>query len=388
MKLKKMLLVILLMSCGATFITPLFPIYSEHYHLNSLQITILFAVYAAFLLPTLLIVGAKGSSWGLKNVVRISIWLSIASTLFFLASTNIWMVFVGRILEGIAYGAFTGTAVAFLINQTNPKETSKALKYSGVTVLVGFGLGPAIAAFFLQYIPIQQLRLPFWILLALLTISIILLETLKKDVVTSEQKRRINKISLGVPKNIRSHFWSMSGLPIFTVFTIQGIAFALIPSFVKNVIHSSNLFITGLIFFVLLGGAALAQFIPRPIQPVTRIRIGILLLGVGAWLIVTSGITSSLSLLWIGIIIQALGGGWTFQNALFFASQLPEVEDRPRVISAFYLCAYSGFIVPVIGVGALTQIFNLNLALVVLNLFASLIIIYVMIYSVRFKRVT
>ncbi|MGM0827675.1 MAG: MFS transporter [Bacillota bacterium] len=381
-----MLLVSLLMSSGATFITPLFPLYSETYQLNSLQITILFAIYAAFLLPTLFITGDKGSTWGLKRVVRISIWISITSTLFFLGSQNAWMLYVARLLEGIAYGAFTGTAVAFLMKQTPPNKVSAALKLSGVTILVGFGLGPAIAGLILQYIHLQPLRLPFWILLVLLIISLILLETIPKDVVSFDQKRVKAKVSFGVPSNIRSQFWSMVGLPIFTVFAIQGIAFALIPNFVKNVIQTTNLSVSGLIIFVLLSGAAFAQLIPWPSHPVTRIRFGILLLAIGSWVIVSSGLSSSLPLLWTGIVIQAIGGGWTFQIALRFAGQLPEPEARPRVISAFYFCAYSGFIVPVIGVGALTQFFNLNLSLIVLNLFAALIVVYVLIYSVKFNR--
>ncbi|WP_269765892.1 MFS transporter [Domibacillus aminovorans] len=381
-----MLLVSLLMSSGTTFITPLFPLYSETYQLNSLQITILFAIYAAFLLPTLFVTGDKGSTWGLKRVVRISIWISIISTLFFLGCINAWMLYVARLLEGIAYGAFTGTAVAFLMKQTPPNKVSTALKLSGVTVLVGFGLGPAIAGLILQYIHLQPLRLPFWILIVLLIVSLILLETIPKDVVSLEQIRIKTKISLGVPSNIRSHFWSMVGLPIFTVFTITGIALSLIPTFVKNVIHTSNLSVSGLIIFVLLSGAALAQFIPWLSHPVTRIRFGILFLAIGSWVIVSSGLTSSLPLLWTGIFIQSIGGGWTFQIALRFAGQLPEPEARPRVISAFYLCAYSGFIVPVIGVGVLTQFFNLNLSLIVLNLFAALIVVYVLMYSVKFNH--
>ncbi|MGM0835364.1 MAG: MFS transporter [Bacillota bacterium] len=381
-----MLLVSLLMSSGATFITPLFPLYSETYQLNSLHITILFAIYAAFLLPTLFVAGEKGSTLGLKMVVRISIWISITSTLFFLGSQSAWMLYVARLLEGIAYGAFTGTAVAFLMKQTPPNKVSTALKLSGITILVGFGLGPAIAGLILQYLQWQPLRLPFWILLVLLIVSLIVLETIPKDVISHEQKCVKTKLSFGVPSNIRSHFWSMVGLPIFTVFTIQGIAFSLIPNFVKNVIQTSNLSVSGLIIFVLLSGAALAQFIPLPSHPVTRIRFGILLLAIGSWVIVSSGLTSSLSLLWTGIIIQSIGGGWTFQIALRFAGQLPEPKARPRVISAFYLCAYSGFIVPVIGVGALTKFFNLNISLTVLNLFAALIVIYVLMYSVRFNR--
>ncbi|WP_404324480.1 MFS transporter [Cytobacillus firmus] len=381
-----MLLVSLLMSCGATFITPLFPLYSEAYQLNSLQITILFAIYAAFLLPALFIAGEKGSTWGLKRVVRFSIWISIASTLFFLTGNDSWMLYVARSLEGIAYGAFTGTAAAFLMKQTLPSQIGAALKLSGVTILIGFGLGPAIAGLILQYIHFQPLQLPFWILLVLLIISLIVLESIPKDAVSIEQKRVKTKISLGVPDNIRSPFISMAGLPIFTVFTIQGIAFALIPNFVKNVIHTSNLAVSGLIIFVLLSGAALAQFIPWPSHPITRMRFGILLLAIGSWVIVSSGLTSSLQLLWTGIFIQSIGGGWTFQMALRLAGQLPEPKERARVISVFYLCAYSGFIVPVIGVGALTQFFSLNHSLIVLNLFAAFIVIYVLLYSVKFNR--
>jgi MFS family permease len=382
---KRMLWVVLIMSIGATFITPLFPLYSEHYHLKSLQITILFAIYAIFLLPTLFVVGARGSAWGLKRVLRSSVWISIASTMLLLGSFDVWMLYAARILEGIAYGAFTGTAVAFLIKQTSSNKVSTAVKLSGVTVLIGFGLGPAIAGLVLQYLHLQLLRLPFWFLFVLLISSLVILESLPKHE-DSVQNSNMTKISLGVPSNIRSHFWSFIGLPIFTVFTIQGIGLSLIPSFVKNVIHTSNLSVSGLLILLLLGGASLSQFIPWPSNPVTRIRVGILLLAIGSWGIVYSGQTSSLFLLWVASFIQAIGSGWTFQVTLRLASFLPKPEERPRVISAFYFCGYSGFIVPIVGVGVLTQFFNLNFSLIVLNLFASLIIIYIMIYSIKFNH--
>lgn len=383
---KKMLWVVLMMSCGATFISSLFPLYGEHFRLNSLEITILFAVYAAVLLPTLLIVGARGSAWGLKRVLRWSIWISIASTLLFIVSPNVWMLYGARIMEGIAYGAFTGTASAFLLKQTTPNKVGTAIKLSGVIVNIGFGLGPAISGLIIQYVHMMPLRLPYWFLLVMLVSSLVVLEMLPKHENSQAQKQVKAKISLGVPDNIRSQFWSFVGLPIFTVFTLGGIVFSLIPSFVKNVIHTNNLSISGLLILVLLGGGAFMQFFPWPRNPVTRMRMGILALIIGSWVIVFSGQQGSLFLLWAGILIQAIGAGWTFQVGLRFASQLPKPEERPRVISAFYFSAYSGFIVPPVGVGVLTQFFNLNFSLVLLNLFAALIVIYVLIYSVKFKR--
>ncbi|MDQ0899070.1 MFS family permease [Paenibacillus sp. V4I7] len=383
---KRMLWVVLMMSCGATFISSLFPLYGEHYKLSSLEITILFAVYAAILLPTLLVVGARGSAWGLKRVLRFSIWVSIASTLLFIGSFNVWMLYAARILEGIAYGAFTGTASAFLLKQTSHDKVGTAIKLSGVIVNIGFGLGPAISGLIVQYMHFQPLRLPYWFLLGMLLSSLVFLEMLPKREDSQAQKPAKTKISLGVPENIRSQFLSFIGLPIFILFTLGGSVFSLIPSFVKNVIHTTNLSISGLLILVLLGGGALMQFFPWPRNPVTRMRIGILFLAIGSWIVVISGQTASLFLLWTGIFIQAIGAGWTFQVSLRFASQLPKPEERPRVISAFYFYAYSGFIVPPVGVGVLTQFFSLNFSLILLNLFAALMVIYVLIYSVKFNR--
>ncbi|MZQ84107.1 MFS transporter [Paenibacillus sp. 5J-6] len=381
---KRMLWIVLIMSCGATFISSLFPVYGKHYQMSSLEITILFAVYAVILLPTLLIVGAKGNSWGLKRVLRISIWISIVSTLLFLVSQNVWMLYLARILEGIAYGAFTGTATAFLLKQTSSNKISTAIKFSGVIVNLGFGMGPAISGLVVQYVGVQPLRMPFWFLLVMLAISLVLLELLPK--LEDSQKPPKAKISLGIPDNIRSHFFSFIGLPAFTFFMLGGIVLSLIPSFVKNVIHSSNLSLAGLLMLMLLGVGGLMQFFPWVQNPVTRMRIGIIFLAAGPWIIVFSGQKESIFLLWVGMLIQGIGAGWSFQAALRFAGQLPKPEERPRVISAFYLCAYAGFIIPPIGVGVLTQFFSLNFSLVVLNSVAALIVIYVLIYSVKFKR--
>ncbi|WP_235550905.1 MFS transporter [Paenibacillus sp. Soil787] len=317
-------------------------------------------------------------------MLRISIWISIASTLLFILGQNVWMLYAARILEGIAYGAFTGTATAFLLKQTAQNKLGTAIKFSGVVALVGFGMGPAISGLVVQYVHAQPLRMPFWVLLVMLLSSLVILEILPKH--EDSQKPAHTKISLGVPDNIRSHFFSIIGLPAFTFFMIGGVVLSLIPSFVKTVIHSNNLSIAGLLTFMLLGVAALMQLFPWVQNPVTRMRIGVVCMAIGPWIIVYSGQSESLFLLWAGMLIQGIGAGWSFQAALRFASQLPKPEERSRVISAFYFCAYAGFVIPPIGVGVLTQFFSLNFSLIILNSVAVLIVTYVLIYSVKFNR--
>jgi MFS family permease len=383
---KRMLWVVLMMSAGATFISSIFPLYGKEFHMSSLEITLLFAVYAIILVPTLLIVGAKGSDWGLKRVLRISIWISIASSLLFIGSTHVWMLFAARILEGIAYGAFTGTASAFLLKQVVPNKIPSTLKLSGAIVNIGFGLGPAISGLIVQYLHVQPLRLPYWILIALLVISWVILELLPSYENPQTKVKTKTKISLGIPNNISSQFWSFIGLPAFMIFMLGGIVLSLIPIFVKTVLHSSDLSLPGLMVFMLLGVAGLMQYFPYVQNPVTRMRIGILCLAAGPWIIVASGETSNLVLLWAGMLIQGIGAGWVFQSALRFAGQLPKPEERPRVISAFYMCAYAGFIIPPIGVGVLTQFLSLNVSLVIMNSIAAVLVLYIVAYSFKFNR--
>jgi MFS family permease len=73
------------------------------------------------------------------------------------------MVYTARLLEGIAYGAFTGTAAAFLLSHSPQEKMPSALKLSGMAVSAGFGLGSAITGLVIQYIHFKPLELPFWI---------------------------------------------------------------------------------------------------------------------------------------------------------------------------------------------------------------------------------
>ncbi|MCM3731222.1 hypothetical protein M3196_06055 [Fictibacillus nanhaiensis] len=90
--------------------------------------------------------------------------------------------------------------------------------------------------------------------------------------------------------------------------------------------------------------------------------------------------------MWIGVLVQALGSGWTFQISLRLAGELPNASERPKVITTFYFAGYIGFIVPIVGVGLLSYLFDLYVSLIILNILASLVVLYMLGYSVRFAR--
>lgn len=282
-------------------------------------------------------------------------------------------------LEGVAYGSFTGTAVAFLLKQTSKEKAGKAILLSGMAVSFGFSLGPALAGLIIQYVHLMPLRAPFWLLTILLLSAVASLETLQdEDYQARKERRRAAPISLGVSNDIKPHFWSFSALPVFTLFTLNGTVLSLVPSFVKNVIHTSNLAVSGLLILLLMGGGTMIQMLPWFKQPVVRLRIGIALLACGAWLVVFSGTSGSISLMWIGVLVQAFGSGWTFQISLRLAGELPNASERAKVITTYYFAGYIGFIVLILGVGLLSYLFNLYVSLILLNVLASLVVLYML----------
>ncbi|QWU16968.1 Predicted arabinose efflux permease, MFS family [Paenibacillus sophorae] len=376
---KRMLWTILTMAIGATLSSPLYPLYQERFHLSSLAITLLFAVYAAFLLPALLIAGPIANVWGLKKVTMTGVVASMVSAFLFMANNQAWTLYLARICEGVGFGTFMGTATTLLLQQTPKAKAAKALPLSSMAVMLGFGLGPAISGLLIQYVHFQPLRLPYMLLSVLLISAAVALWSISDN--HSENKTSSMKIS--IPKNIRPVFWLFIALSGFIVFSLNGIVLSLIPSFAKNIIHTSNLSVSGLLILLLLGGGGLAQRISWPKQLVTRLRLGILFLLMGAWLMIISGKTTNLGFLWTGIFIQAIGGGWAFQASLQLAGTAPKPEDRAGVISTYYSASYSGFIIPIVGVGSLSLFFGLFHSLIILNVIATIIVIFLVGYSFK-----
>ncbi|MGE8207321.1 MFS transporter [Heyndrickxia sp. NPDC080065] len=380
---KRMLWAFFIMAIGATFPSPLFPLFQEQFLLSNLEITLLFAIYAVFLLPTLLVAGQIGIIYGLKKLTMIGIVASIISAILFITSNHSWQLYLSRILEGIGFGIFMGTATTLLLKQCSKEMTTKALTLSSMGIMVGFGVGPTISGLIIQYFHFQQLRFPFVILTVLLISAAISLWSIP-DKHLLENKKEAIQIKISVPINIRFVFWSFIALTGFIVFSLNGIVLSLIPSYVKSVLHTSNLSVSGLLILLLLGGGGIAQRISWPKLPVIRVRIGIVLLLIGAWFMIFAGETTNIVLLWMGILIQAIGGGWAFQASLQLAGITPKPEDRSRVISTYYSASYSGFIFPIVGVGLLNLFFDLYYSLMILNMVATVIVI--MLFGLSFKN--
>ena len=81
-----------------------------------------------------------------------SIFISGIGYLIFASATQIWVLFLARILSGFG-NANLGTAQAIISDSTSGEERSKGMGLIGAAFGLGFIFGPAIGAFLSQYSP-------------------------------------------------------------------------------------------------------------------------------------------------------------------------------------------------------------------------------------------
>src|SRR6185312_5801304 len=130
--------------------------YAEHFGASPLVATTLVSVYAVCSLISTPIIGNLSDRYGRKPLLLVSQAGTCAGFLMLAFSSSLWMVFVGRILDGITAGNLS-TAQAYISDHTKPENRAKAFGIIGVAFGLGFMIGPAIGAELGKY----NLHLPF-----------------------------------------------------------------------------------------------------------------------------------------------------------------------------------------------------------------------------------
>ena len=88
---------------------------------------------------------------------------------------------------------------------------------------------------------------------------------------------------------------------------------------------------------------------------------------------VFAGFLISMTLLFIGMIILAIGNGLTFQGTIQLAGSLASKDESAAVISTYYVAGYTGMAIPTIGIGILSTILGLMSALIIFGIIITVI---------------
>jgi MFS family permease len=170
-------LIVLVDVLGFTIVIPLLAFYAERFGASPLVATSLVSVYAVCSLCSTPIIGNLSDRYGRRPLLLLSQAGTCAGFLMLAYSNALWMVFVGRILDGITAGNLA-LAQAYISDHTKPEDRAKAFGVIGVAFGIGFSFGPGLGGVLSKR---YGVHVPFILAASLSMLSMIATYTLLRE---------------------------------------------------------------------------------------------------------------------------------------------------------------------------------------------------------------
>jgi MFS family permease len=167
-------LIVLVDVLGFTIVIPLLALYAERFGATPLVATTLVSVYALCSLVSTPIIGRLSDRWGRRPLLLVSQAGTCAGFLVLGNATALWMVFLGRILDGITAGNLA-TAQAYISDHSKPEDRARSFSVIGIAFGIGFMVGPGLGGWLGHAF---GMHVPFYVAAALSALSMVCTATL------------------------------------------------------------------------------------------------------------------------------------------------------------------------------------------------------------------
>ena len=152
----------------ATLPSPLYGLYRTRDHLSAFMITVIYAIFAAGTIATLLAVRSIAARIGRRGVMISAVVTMMVGGGVLAAWKALPGLLIGRLLTGASVGLAAGTAITYLLElrlRADPKAPDSRARTIGTSINVGaLGVGPLIAGLLAQWAKLQ-LTLPYLVIL-------------------------------------------------------------------------------------------------------------------------------------------------------------------------------------------------------------------------------
>jgi MFS family permease len=350
---------IALLLAGVFIPSPLYELYHREWGLLPSQISIVFAIYVASLIPSLLFLGGISDGFGRRKTLLIAIAIAALGSLVFAFASGLWWLIAARILQGVAVGIGLPTAVAatreWMAESMRPRAGSVAI----IGTSVGAGGGALVAGVLAQYAPLPNV-LPFLlhiVLLAILAAAVASVPSCAHLAPASHQSLPT------IPRAIRRPFY-LASAESFIGWATLAIFASLLPSFLAQGLGIHNLLLGGFVVADVQLGMLVASLSGRGLSNRVAIIAAMLALGAGFWVLLLAAPYHIYALLAVAIFIAGVGNGLSYLAGLNIVNAIAPPEHRAETLSAFLVACYLGFGLPALGVGIAADYVGLYAAIV------------------------
>jgi predicted MFS family arabinose efflux permease len=377
-------LVLTLLFMGATLPSPLYVIYRDELHFSQVTLTLVYAVYFAGAMATAFFLGRISDEIGRRVAIFAAVAISIGASLVFILADSLEMLFVGRLLSGLALPLASGAGTAWIVELCEDRCTAASL--SAGAILAGLGLGALISGLLAEYSN-GPLVFPFVALVSLALAAAVIVCLLPETV----EVRRWSEIALrpriGVPRGVIGAFIAPA-VTVFASFALLGFYSALAPSLLQRSLGVESHAVGGAVIFELYAAAVLVLALTHWLGARAAMLWGLSLLIPSLVLLVVGFQLHSLPLLLIG---AAVGGGAAalgYRGSLQIVNQIAPDSRRAEVVSSYLMFCYAGVSLPVIGIGVLSAIETAGLAEGIFAAVIAAIALLAIAVDIRRARVT
>jgi MFS family permease len=350
---------------GANQFSPLLIVYRHDLRLDAGVLSGLFGVYAATLIPGLLIGGPLSDRIGRRRVVIPLVAASpLATLLFMIGPRSLPVIVAGRALAGLCSGVVFGSATAWL--QELSDDPAVSARRAAVALCAGFGLGPAVASILAQWAS-DPLVLPY---LPHLVIGVVAVAVVWRAPETggaqacgpaqarapaggpaSAQAHAQARGQSGIarrwlPRAVRTRrFWLAVAPAAPWVFGSATLAFVILPQEVTSAGRLSVGF-AGLVTTVTVAGGLAVQPLARRLEARRRLAGNVVGLGcmvAGSVLAIAAVTTSDRAIAIACAVLFGCTYGLCLVSGLRESERLADRREHGAVVACFYVLTYVGF---------------------------------------------
>jgi hypothetical protein len=357
---------------GSNQFTPMLLVYSDRLGLGTATLEAMFGFYALGLIPGLLLGGPLSDARGRRAVVVPAAGLSLVASVALMAgASSAALLFVGRLLTGLASGAVFGAGTAWLREISAPPlgraSVQAATRRAAIAMTAGFALGPLAAGLLAEWAP-APLLVPYLAHLAVMATVLALLRSAPETVAGGARPT----VRLSPPGVGSARFRGVVRPMAPWVFAAPAIAFALLPSVVGAERAASGIAITATITALCALAGVLIQPLARRLdagaQGGRAATLGLLVLAAGLGLGAVTAQSGKTWLLAPCAVVLGAAYGLCLVAGLVEVQRLADRRALAGLTATYYALTYLGFAAPFL----LAQAAHLASYTVLLTLTAAL----------------
>jgi len=374
------LLAIFLTAYASNVATPFLVDYRDRLDLGPSQTQLIFVIYVAGILSTLVMAGPLSDRFGRKPMCVPFVAVSaLGSAIIILGRNSYPLLLSGRLLLGISVGAVLGVGTAWTQELMGPGTEVKAAILNTVATFGGFGLGPAVSAV-LDLVAPAPLVVPFLVHIVMAAMVIPPLLTVRETRPRPAVPPPVRP-DFGVPDDGRRLFFFVVVPAAVWVFAFPSTSFALFPVLLSSAMSGNEVQIAGVAAALTAWSGLLAQPALRRLGAGHTLTTG-MAMGLGGYVVGTFAFwTGGYPLVLPGAVLLGAASGCISAGCLALLGAIASDARRGALTSTFYLLAYPSMSMPVV-VTSMARVSSFRIALVVISL-AALVGFVVVAFSTR-----